>query len=130
MADYDIPQALRYTREDEWIRIEGERIVIGVTDYAQQQLGDIVFVELPKVGASLAQGATFGVVESVKAVSDLYCPLSGKVVEVNAAVLDTPSSINEQPYDAGWLIKVELSTSGELDALRDSAAYETLVALG
>lgn len=125
-----LPNDLRYTKDHEWCRVAGAVATIGITKHAAEQLGDIVFVELPKVGASLAQGATFGVVESVKAVSDLYSPLTGKVVEVNTAVLDTPSSINEHPYDAGWLIKLELATSGELDALMDSAAYEKLVAEG
>ena len=90
MADYDIPQGLRYTREDEWIRIEGERVVLGISDYAQQQLGDVVFVELPAVGATIERGEPFGVVESVKAVADLFGPVSGRVVESNAVLADQP----------------------------------------
>ena len=94
MADYDIPNELRYTREDEWIRIEGERVVLGITDYAQQQLGDVVFVELPAVGATIERGEPFGVVESVKAVADLFGPVSGRVVESNAVLADQPELVN------------------------------------
>ena len=125
-----LPQDLRYTKDHEWCRLAGAVATVGITRHAAEQLGDIVFVELPKVGATVAQGATFGVVESVKAVSDLYSPVSGTVVEVNAVALDTPSTVNEQPYDAGWLVKIELSAPGQLGALMDSAAYEAHVAAG
>ena len=125
-----LPQDLRYTKDHEWCRLAGAVATVGITRHAAEQLGDIVFVELPKVGATVAQGTTFGVVESVKAVSDLYSPVSGTVVEVNAVALDTPSTVNEQPYDAGWLVKIELSAPGQLGALMDSAAYEAHVAAG
>ena len=104
MADYEIPAELHYTREDEWCRLEGNRVVIGVTDYAQQQLGDIVFVELPAVGTTIERGEPFGVIESVKAVSDLYAPVSGEVVEVNADLGDRPEQVNEDCYGDGWMI--------------------------
>jgi glycine cleavage system H protein len=123
VADIELPSALRYTREDEWCRIEGKRVVVGVTDYAQQQLGDIVFVELPAVGASVEKGEPFGVIESVKAVSDLYAPLSGEVVEVNAALADHPESVNEDCYADGWMIAIEASDPSEVEALLDADQY-------
>lgn len=123
MADYDFPEDLRYSREDEWVRVEGNRARIGISDYAQQQLGDIVFVELPEVGASLAGGDTFGVVESVKAVSDLFCPLGGTVTAVNDALGDAPEQVNDGPYGDGWMIELELSDAAEVDALLDAEAY-------
>jgi glycine cleavage system H protein len=107
VADYDIPQELRYTREDEWVRIEGERVVLGVTDYAQQQLGDVVFVELPAVGATVERGEPFGVIESVKAVADLFGPVSGRVAEVNATLADQPELVNQDCYGDGWMLVLE-----------------------
>jgi glycine cleavage system H protein len=123
VADYDIPADLRYTREDEWIRVEGERVVIGVTDYAQQQLGDVVFVELPAAGATIERGEPFGVVESVKAVADLYAPVSGRVAEVNPALADQPELVNQDCYGDGWMIVVEPEDPGEIGQLLPAAAY-------
>jgi glycine cleavage system H protein len=123
VADYDIPADLRYTREDEWIRIEGERVVIGVTDYAQQQLGDVVFVELPAAGATIERGEPFGVVESVKAVADLYAPVSGRVAEVNPALADQPELVNQDCYGDGWMVVVEPEDPSEIEQLLPAAAY-------
>jgi glycine cleavage system H protein len=123
VADYDIPQELRYTREDEWVRIEGERVVLGVTDYAQQQLGDVVFVELPAVGATIERGEPFGVVESVKAVADLFGPVSGRVVEANAVLADQPELVNQDCYGDGWMLVVEPDDPGEIEDLLVAAAY-------
>ena len=108
MADYKIPDELLYSREDEWVRTDsGNRLRVGVTDYAQQQLGDIVFVELPEIGLQLNVGDSFGVIESVKAVSDLYSPVAGKVVEVNALLEERPEAVNEDCYGDGWMVVVE-----------------------
>jgi glycine cleavage system H protein len=123
VADYDIPSDLRYTREDEWVRFEGETASIGVTDYAQQQLGDIVFVELPEVGSAVERGEPFGVIESVKAVSDLYAPLSGQVVEVNADLANHPEHVNEDCYGDGWMITIAPSDESDFDTLLDAATY-------
>ena len=123
MADYDIPPELRYTREDEWVRIEGERVVLGVTDYAQQQLGDVVFVELPAVGASIERGEPFGVVESVKAVADLFGPVSGRVVESNPLLSEQPELVNQDCYGDGWMLVVEPDDPGEIEDLLVAAAY-------
>jgi len=117
------PANLRYTREHEWIAVEGNIGTIGITDYAQNSLGDIVYVDAPKVGDSVTASQTFGSVESVKAVSDLYSPVSGTVTAVNEALKTEPDKINAAPHDT-WIIKVELSNPGELDALLDAAAYE------
>ena len=124
MAEYEIPEELRYSHEDEWARLEGERAVVGVTDYAQQQLGDIVYVELPEVGASVEQGAPFGVIESVKAVSELYSPVSGKVLEVNAELGEHPEWVNDDCYGDGWMIAVRLDEEEELASLLDAKAYQ------
>ena len=121
MADYEIPDDLSYSREDEWARVEGNRATVGVTDYAQQQLGDIVFVELPEVGRAVESGQAFGVIESVKAVSDLFAPVSGRVVAVNDALADAPERVNEDCYGEGWMLVVEVSAG--LDALLDPVAY-------
>jgi glycine cleavage system H protein len=118
------PADLRYTREHEWAKVEGNRARIGITQFAQEQLGDVVFVELPKVGAAVRQMQTFGVVESVKAVSDLFAPLSGEVVEVNAALVQHPEQVNRDPYGAGWLIVVALSSPAEAEQLLTAAQYE------
>lgn len=123
MADYDIPQELRYTREDEWVRMEGERVVLGVTDYAQQQLGDVVFVELPAVGATLERGEPFGVVESVKAVADLFGPVSGRVVEVNTTLADQPELVNQDCYGDGWMLVLEPDDPAEVEALLVASDY-------
>jgi glycine cleavage system H protein len=121
------PANLKYTKEHEWARIEGNRVVVGVTSHAQEALGDVVYVELPKVGSTLTAGKQFGVIESTKAVSDLYSPLSGKVVKVNDALTDSPQTINSDPYGAGWIVELEPSDSKELAGLMDASAYENLL---
>jgi glycine cleavage system H protein len=126
VADYDIPDDLLYTQEDEWARFEGQRIVIGITDYAQQQLGDVVYMELPEVGAKLKQGQSFGTIESVKAVSELYSPVTGEVVDVNAALKDKPETVNANPHGS-WMIVVKLTDPGEAGALLDASQYQDLV---
>jgi glycine cleavage system H protein len=123
LADYDIPDDLSFTNEDEWARREGNNVVIGVTDYAQQQLGDVVFVELPAVGSVLARGDAFGVIESVKAVSDLYAPVSGEVVDVNMDLAEHPEAVNEDCYGDGWMISIAPSNDDELEQMMDAAAY-------
>ncbi|MBW2426048.1 MAG: glycine cleavage system protein GcvH [Deltaproteobacteria bacterium] len=123
MAEYRIPEELRYSEQDEWVRSENERVVIGVSDFAQSQLGDIVFVELPDVGAAVEAGVPFGTIESVKAVSDLFSPVSGEVVAVNEALEDSPEKVNEDCYGEGWLIEVQPSNAGELDELLDASGY-------
>ena len=121
----NFPDDLRYTKEHEWCRVKGgNRVVVGITDHAQDQLGDIVYVELPEAGDQVKKGESFGVVESTKAVSELFSPVSGKVVEVNDPLSDAPESINEDPYEEGWMIQVELADPKELDALLDAAAYQ------
>ena len=120
------PANLRYTREHEWIAVEGNIGTIGITDYAQNSLGDIVYVDMPKVGDTLSANATFGSVESVKAVSDLYTPVSGTVTAVNEVLKTEPDKINSAPHET-WIIKVELSDPGELDSLLDAAAYEKFI---
>jgi glycine cleavage system H protein len=122
MATY--PADLRYTREHEWARVDGSRARVGITHFAQDQLGDVVFVELPKVGTRVRQMQTFGVVESVKAVSDLFAPLSGEVVEVNQGLVEHPEQVNRDPYGEGWLIVVALADPKELNALLSAADYE------
>ena len=117
------PDDLRYSKEHEWVRSDGDGATIGITSFAADELGDIVFVELPEVGATLGQFATFGVVESVKAVSDLYAPVSGEVSEVNEALRDAPELLNSDPFGEGWIAKVTLADPSELDRLMDAAAY-------
>ena len=117
------PDDLKYTKEHEWCRIQGNRAVVGITDHAQDALGDIVYVELPEVGDSVKKGESFGVVESTKAVSELFSPVTGKVVEVNDPLSDAPETINEDPYEEGWMIRVEFADSKETDSLMDAAAY-------
>lgn len=122
------PKNLKYHREHDWARVEGDTAVFGITSYAQETLGDIVFIELPEVGADVTAGAPYAEVESVKAVSDVYAPLSGSVVEVNEDVVDAPELLNESPYDDGWLIKVRLGDAAEIDDLMSSEEYEELLA--
>ncbi|MFO7273539.1 MAG: glycine cleavage system protein GcvH [Bacillota bacterium] len=126
----NVPANLKYSKEHEWIRVEGNVGVVGITWYAQDQLGDVVFVELPEVGRELKQNEQFGVVESVKTVSDLYSPASGKVIEVNQKLESSPELINQDPYGEGWIMKLELSNPAELDNLLDAAAYEALTKEG
>ena len=117
------PDDLRYSKEHEWVRVDGDTATIGITSFAADELGDIVFVELPEVGASLSQFGAFGVVESVKAVSDLYAPISGDVREVNEALRDSPELLNSDPFGEGWIAKVAVADTSELDGLLDAAAY-------
>jgi glycine cleavage system H protein len=118
-----VPDDRKYTQEHEWVQVEGEIGVVGVTDYAAGEMGDVVFVELPEVGSEFNQGDTVGTIESVKAVSDLYLPISGEIIEVNSAVLDSPELVNSDPFDDGWLFKVRISDPAELDVLLDAGAY-------
>jgi glycine cleavage system H protein len=120
------PTDRKYSKEHEWAKLDGDLVVIGITDYAQDQLGDVVYVELPAKGARIEQFKMFGVIESVKTASDLYAPVSGEIVEVNASVVDEPAQINDAPYDAGWLIKVRpdpATLASELEKLMDARAY-------
>ncbi|MCH7931905.1 MAG: glycine cleavage system protein GcvH [Proteobacteria bacterium] len=118
---------LRFSSDHEWIRVEGDIAVVGITDYAQEQLGDIVFVELPEVGASLAKADQAAVVESVKAASELYAPIGGEVTEINEALADAPEAVNADPLGGGWFFKLRLADAGELDALMDEDAYKAFV---
>lgn len=124
------PADLRYATSHEWVRVDGDRAVVGITDHAQHELGDVVYLDLPKVGQTFRAGATFGTVESVKAVSDLYAPVSGEVMEVNEALVDAPEGINNSPYATGWMIALRMSNPAELDALLDAAAYEATFEAG
>lgn len=125
-----VPTDLRYTKDHEWVRVEDDVATVGITQYAADQLGDIVFVELPEPGRELAQFATFGVVESVKAVSDLFSPLSGEVTETNGELSSSPELVNGDPYGAGWMVRVRVQDPSQLDDLLDAAAYDTLTAAG
>jgi glycine cleavage system H protein len=122
------PKQYRYTKEHEWINVEGGIATIGITDYAQHELGDVVFVELPKAGTKIETGKSFGTVESVKAVSEIYAPATGEVIEANAELHNTPEKINTDPHGAAWLIKVRLANAAELGGLMDAAAYEAYIA--
>ena len=125
-----VPSELRYTKDHEWVRVDGDVATVGITEYAASQLGDIVFVELPDAGKSLDQFATFGVVESVKAVSDLFAPLSGTIAESNATLAGSPELVNSEPYEGGWMIRLTLTAPAEVDELLDAAAYDALIAAG
>lgn len=120
----NVPDHLKYSEEHEWARVEGNRVTVGITDFAQSELGDIVFVELPKVGDTVEFGEPFGSVESVKTVSELYSPVTGKVVEVNGALEDSPESVNKSPYDEGWMIVVEVDDLSQLDKLWSAEKYK------
>ncbi len=122
------PRTYRYTKEHEWISVEGALATIGITDYAQHELGDVVFVELPKPGTKIEAGKSFGSVESVKAVSEIYAPTAGEVIEANGELQNTPEKINTDPHGAGWLIKVRLTNAAEISGLMDAAAYEAYIA--
>jgi len=126
----NVPTDLKYTREHEWAKQEGARVRVGITAYAQEQLGDVVFVELPKVGAKVAAHKPFGVVESVKAVSDLFAPVSGDVVEANAELPNKPETVNQDPYGRGWMIVIAPSSKGEWDQLLTAAQYEEFLTQG
>jgi glycine cleavage system H protein len=125
-----VPTDLRYTKDHEWVRIDGDTATVGITAYAADQLGDIVFIELPDVGRALAQFATFGVVESVKAVSDLFAPLSGEVTATNDALGGSPELVNSDPFGEGWMLKVKVADAGQVDGLLDPDAYDALIAAG
>ena len=123
-----VPEDLRYTKDHEWVRLVGDEATVGITAFAAEQLGDIVFVELPASGRALQAAATFGVVESVKAVSDLFSPLSGEVIEVNADLASQPELVNTDPFGAGWMLKLKVTDPAEANALLDPAAYDKLIA--
>jgi glycine cleavage system H protein len=125
-----VPTNLHYTRDHEWVRVDGDEATVGITAYAADQLGDIVFVELPDVGRSVDQFATFGVVESVKAVSDLFAPVGGEVTETNAALTGQPELVNGEPYEGGWMVRLRVADTSQLDELLDAAAYDALIAAG
>ncbi len=121
------PDNLKYTKDHEWIRVDGNNGTVGITDYAQGELGDVVFVELPPVGKVVKQRSTFGTIEAVKAVSDLYAPVSGSVIEVNKELASAAELVNKDPYGKGWMVKIQISNPAELGSLLDSAAYKALV---
>ena len=123
-----VPQDLRYTKEHEWVRLDGDMATIGITDYAAEQLGDVVFVELPEIGRTVAQFAAIGVIESVKAVSDLFAPIAGDVVESNAELTGAPELLNSDPYGKGWMLRIKVADAGQVAGLLDAAAYEALIA--
>ena len=118
---------LRYTTDHEWVRVEGDSAVVGISDYAQEQLGDVVFVELPDVGTSFAQNDDAAVVESVKAASEIYAPIGGKILEINNSLVDAPETLNSDPTGDGWMFKISIADASEVDALMDEAAYKTFV---
>ena len=124
----NVPDDLRYTADHEWVRIEGNRLRVGITDYAQDALGDVVFVQLPEPGSSVTSGATFSEVESTKSVSDVYAPVSGTVVEVNNELSDAPQRLNDDPYGEGWICVIEVEDSGAVSGLLDAEAYRALIA--
>lgn len=123
----NLPNELKYSKEHEWVRVEGNKAYIGITDFAQSELGDIVFVELPEAGDELSQNSTFGTVESVKTVSDLYAPVSGKILEVNESLADSPEKVNESPYGDGWMLVVELKDPAEIDSLLSAEQYGEVI---
>jgi glycine cleavage system H protein len=125
-----VPTDLHYTKDHEWVRVDGDVATVGITAYAADQLGDIVFVELPDVGRSVDQFATFGVVESVKAVSDLFAPIGGEIVETNPALTGQPELVNSEPYEGGWMVRLRLADATQLDELLDPTAYDALIAAG
>ncbi|APF18881.1 glycine cleavage system protein GcvH [Caldithrix abyssi] len=120
----NVPENLKYTEDHEWAKIEGDVAIVGITDYAQGELGDVVFVELPEVGATVSKGDTFGTIEAVKAVADLFAPLSGEIIEVNEKLGAEPETINKDPYGEGWMVKIKLSDPGEVNDLMDAETYK------
>lgn len=122
-----VPEKLKYTNDHEWVSVDGDVATVGITDYAQGELGDLVFVELPGVGTTITQGTSFGTVEAVKAVSDLFAPISGEIIEINDALGDDPEIVNKDPYGEGWMIRVRISDAGELDALLAADGYKSLI---
>lgn len=123
MANHEIPSELKYTTDHEWVRVDGDTVTVGIDDYAQDALGELVFVELPDVGANFDKGADMAVVESFKTASDVFAPISGEVVAVNEALNDTPQTVNDSPYEDGWLVKLKPSNQGELEELLDAESY-------
>ena len=126
----DVPDGLLYTEEHEWLRVEDGEGVVGITAYAAGELGDVVFVELPKVGAALQRAQTFGVIESVKTASDLYAPVGGEVIAVNEDLSSRPELVNDDPYGDGWMVRLRLEDAGQVDGLRDAAAYREMIQAG
>jgi glycine cleavage system H protein len=122
-----VPDGLRYTKEHEWAKLEGDVVTVGITDWAQEQLSDVVYVELPAVGKAVRASDAFGVIEAVKTVSDLYAPVSGEVVEVNQALTDNPAWVNQSPYEKGWMIKIKTKSAAELEGLLDASSYGALL---
>jgi glycine cleavage system H protein len=125
-----VPQNLRYTKDHEWVRVEGDMATVGITDYAAEQLGDIVFVELPEIGRTVTQFAAIGVIESVKAVSDLFAPIGGEVVESNAELSSAPELLNGDPFGKGWMLRIKIADAAQAGGLLDAAAYEALTTEG
>lgn len=123
----NIPENLRYTKDHEWIKVEGDTAIIGITDYAQGELGDIVFIEIETVGENLNKGDVFGTIEAVKTVSDLYMPVSGNVIELNGNLNDSPDLVNKDPFGEGWLIKIKLKDAGEVNSLLNATQYKSLI---
>ena len=126
----NVPEDLHYSKDHEWVRVDGDQAIIGITDYAQNSLGDVVYVELPKAGEEFAANEPFGSVESVKAVSEVFTPIAGTVVKINEALADEPETVNSDPYGEGWMIRVKLADPTEIDGLLDSSAYDALIAEG
>ncbi len=124
----NFPDNLKYTKEHEWLRIENDTAVVGVTDYAQSELGDIVYIEFPEVGTSFSQNDSIGTIEAVKTVADLYAPVSGELLEVNTELKDNPELVNQDPYEKGWMLKIKIGDPSEIDTLMDSSAYKEHVA--
>lgn len=122
-----VPEQLRYSTDHEWVAVDGNRVRVGITDYAQNALGDVVYVQVPRLGAAVVAGDSFGEVESTKSVSDVYAPVSGTVVGVNEGLADTPEILNSDPYGAGWLCEIEFTDSTQIDGLLDAAAYQALI---
>lgn len=123
----EFPESLKYSKEHEWVRVDGSRITVGITDFAQEELGDVVFIELPDIGTTVEAMGTFGVIESVKAVSDLYVPVSGTVIEVNSLLEDRPELVNQSPYEEGWMIVIEASNLDDLEDLLNAQDYQTYI---
>ncbi len=123
----NVPETLKYTKDHEWTKIDGDVAVVGITDYAQGELGDVVFVELPSVGDKITRGESFGTIEAVKAVADLFAPLSGEVIEINEKLESEPELVNKDPYGDGWMLKIKIENAQELDELLDASAYKELI---
>jgi glycine cleavage system H protein len=126
--DVDVPETLRYTKDHEWLRTEGDEAVVGITAYAAEELGDIVFVELPEIGRELTKDETLGVIESVKTASDLFAPVAGEVIAVNEALADAPELVNSEPYEGGWMVRLKLAEAASGESLMDAAAYRESIA--